>query len=91
MALQAAAQPKVVFVAYRRLADARNWCWVMPRAAGRHNSPAAWMAAQLATALHGHSITLSTRQTRKYLQQMGARWRRTARTLRHKHDPDRVA
>ena len=50
-----------------------------------------WTAAQLATALGEHGITLSTRQTRKYLGHMGARWRRTARTLRHKQDPERVA
>jgi len=50
-----------------------------------------WTAAQLATALGEDGITLSTRQTRKYLQRMGSRWRRTARTLRHKQDPDRVA
>lgn len=50
-----------------------------------------WTAAQLATALGDQGIALSTRQTRKYLGRMGARWRRTARTLRHKQDPDRVA
>jgi transposase len=50
-----------------------------------------WTAAQLATALAAYDIALSTRQTRKYLGRMGARWRRTARTLRHKQDPDRVA
>jgi len=50
-----------------------------------------WTAAQLATALGDQGITLSTRQTRKYLGRLGARWRRTARTLRHKQDPDRVA
>jgi transposase len=50
-----------------------------------------WTAAQLATALHDHGIHLSTRQTRKYLQAMGARWRRTVRTLKHKQDPARVA
>lgn len=50
-----------------------------------------WTAAQLAAALPEHGIALSTRQTRKYLGRMGARWRRTARTLRHKQDPDRVA
>jgi putative transposase len=50
-----------------------------------------WTAGQLATALGDQGIALSTRQTRKYLGQLGARWRRTARTLRHKQDPDRVA
>lgn len=50
-----------------------------------------WTAAQLATALAEQDIHLSTRQTRKYLGRMGARWRRTARTLRHKQDPARMA
>jgi len=49
-----------------------------------------WTAAQLAAALAAQDIALSTRQTRKYLQTLGA-WRRTQRTLRHKQDPDRVA
>lgn len=50
-----------------------------------------WTAAQLAAALRDQGIALSTRQTRKYLGRMGAHWRRTARTLRHKQAPDRVA
>jgi len=50
-----------------------------------------WTAAQLAAALWDQGIRLSTRQTRKYLQRMGARWRRTVRTLKHKQDPVRVA
>jgi transposase len=49
-----------------------------------------WTAAQLATALGAAEIALSTRQTRKYLQRMGAKWRRVQRTLRHKQDPVRV-
>ena len=49
-----------------------------------------WTAAQLAAALAEQGIALSTRQTRKYLQAVGA-WRRTQRSLRHKQDPDRVA
>jgi putative transposase len=49
-----------------------------------------WTAAQLATALSGAGLSLSTRQTRKYLQGMGARWRRTTPSLRHKQDPARV-
>ena len=36
-------------------------------------------------------ITLSARQTRRYLAGMRARWRRTARTLKHKQDPVRAA
>ena len=45
----------------------------------------------MATTLGKQGIALTTRQTRKELWQMGARWRRTARTLRHKQDPERVA
>jgi putative transposase len=50
-----------------------------------------WTAAQLAEALRSEGIALSTRQTRKYLKLLGARWRRTVSTLEHKQDPDRVA
>ena len=50
-----------------------------------------WTAAQLAAALNEQGLALSTRQTRRYLGQLGARWRRTVRTLRHKQDPVRVA
>jgi transposase len=53
--------------------------------------PRTWTAAQLAVALQEEGIRLSTRQTRRYLQQLGARWRRTVRSLRHKQDPARVA
>src|SRR5215204_315082 len=49
-----------------------------------------WTAAQLAQALHAAGIRLSTRQTRRYLQGMGAKWRRTVRSLRHKQDPAQV-
>lgn len=49
-----------------------------------------WTAAQLAAALADQGIPLSTRQTRKYLKRMGARWRRTVRTLAHKQDPIKV-
>lgn len=51
----------------------------------------AWTAAQLATALGQEGIQLSPRQVRRYLRQMDARYRRTARTLRQKQDPKRVA
>ena len=50
-----------------------------------------WTAAQLATALGEQNVALSTRQTRKYLKLVGAGWRRTARTLRHKQTPAQVA
>ncbi len=49
-----------------------------------------WTAAQLAEALPSEGITLSIRQTRKYLKLLGARWRRTVSTLQHKQDPARV-
>jgi len=49
-----------------------------------------WTAAQLATALREqYGIVLSIRQTRKYLTRIAA-WRRTARSLRHKQDPQRA-
>jgi putative transposase len=50
-----------------------------------------WTTAQLAAALAAQGIALSTRQTRRYLRGMGARWRRTARTLKHKQDPAKAA
>jgi putative transposase len=50
-----------------------------------------WTARQLAVALTEQGITLSARQTRRYLAGMRARWRRTARTLKHKQDPVRAA
>jgi|SRR5690242_8648430 len=49
-----------------------------------------WTAAQLAEALREQGIALSTRQTRKYLVAMGARWRRVQRTVRHRQDPAAV-
>jgi putative transposase len=49
-----------------------------------------WTAAQLADALGEQGIALSTRQTRKYLVGMGARWRRVQRSVRHKQDPAAV-
>ena len=54
------------------------------------DQPRTWTAAQLAQALRAHGIELSTRQTRRYLQGMGAKWRRTVRSLRHKQDPAKV-
>jgi transposase len=50
-----------------------------------------WTARHLAAALAEQGIALSTRQTRRYLSGMRARWRRTARTLKHKQDPVRAA
>ena len=54
------------------------------------DQPRTWTATQLAHALQEEGIRLSTRQTRRYLQGMGAKWRRTVRSLRHKQDPAKV-
>jgi putative transposase len=63
-------------------------CAALDRLLGQERT---WTAAQLAGALQADGIALSTRQTRKYLRLMGARWRRTVATLKHKQDPLRVA
>ena len=49
-----------------------------------------WTSGQLAAALAAEGIRLSGRQTRRYLQAMGARWRRTVRTLKHKQTAAKV-
>ena len=54
------------------------------------DQPRTWTAPQLAQALRTAGIRLSTRQTRRYSQGMGAKWRRTVRSLRHKQDPVKV-
>jgi putative transposase len=46
-----------------------------------------WTSGQLSRALSGHGIELGDRQVRRYLKRMGARYRRTGQTLRHKQDP----
>lgn len=56
----------------------------------RLDEPRTWTARQLAHALQEEGIRLSTRQTRKYLKRLGANWRRTVRSLRHKQDPAQV-
>ena len=50
-----------------------------------------WTSAQLAEALGAQGIRLSARQVRRRLHAMGARYRRTVRTLHHKQDLERVA
>jgi transposase len=50
-----------------------------------------WTTPQLAAALTARGIALGRRQTRRYLHECGAGWRRTVRTLDHKQDPQRVA
>lgn len=49
-----------------------------------------WTATQLAAALGEQGRTRSARQTRRYRHGLGARWRRTARTLHHQQHPERV-
>jgi len=50
-----------------------------------------WTSRQLAEALRDHGVALSARQVRRYLKLMKAGYRRTASTLEHKQDPDKVA
>ena len=50
-----------------------------------------WSARQLAAALAERGIRLSARQVHRHLPGLRARWRRTARTLRHRQAPARVA
>ena len=49
-----------------------------------------WTSAQLAEALAKEEIVLSPRQVRRYLKHMGARYLRTASTLKHKQNPEKV-
>jgi transposase len=44
-------------------------------------------SGQLTRALSERGIELGARQVRRYLKRMGARYRRTGQTLRHKQDP----
>jgi transposase len=46
-----------------------------------------WTSRQLSEALAGRGIAVGPRQVRRYLKRMGARYRRTASTLKHKQDP----
>jgi transposase len=49
--------------------------------------PRTWTSRQLSRALAERGIELGPRQVRRYLKRMGARYRRTAQTLKHKQDP----
>jgi hypothetical protein len=49
-----------------------------------------WTAAQLADALRPAGIDLGGRQVRRYLAVLRAGYRRTASTLEHKQDPEKV-
>jgi len=46
-----------------------------------------WTGRQLAQALAQRGITMGARQVRRHLKRLGARYRRTASTLKHKQDP----
>jgi transposase len=46
-----------------------------------------WTSRQVSEALAGRGIDIGPRQVRRYLKRMGARYRRTASTLKHKQDP----
>ena len=70
------------------IARRQQVCGTLDRLLGAERT---WTAAQLADALRAEGIALSTRQTRKYLRLLGARWRRTVTTLKHKQGPARVA
>ena len=51
-----------------------------------------WSSATLAVALaEEEGLHLKPRTVRKYLQGMGARWRRTHASLRHRQDPEQAA
>lgn len=50
----------------------------------------AWSAPQLSAAVREDGIVLSTRQISRYLLGMGARYRRVARSVRHKQDETRM-
>ena len=77
----------------RRPGPPKDWARaerVMAALNRRLDEPRTWTARQLAHALQEEGIRLSTRQTRKYRKRLGANWRRTARSLRHKQHPAQV-
>jgi putative transposase len=49
-----------------------------------------WTSGQLSHALADQGIDLGARQVRRHLKRIGARYRRTGQTLRHKQDPAKV-
>lgn len=49
--------------------------------------PRTWTSGQLGRALAEAGIELGPRQVRRHLRLMGAKYRRTAQTLKHKQDP----
>ena len=46
-----------------------------------------WTSRQLAQALADRGIAMGARQVRRHLKRLGARYRRTAQTLKPKQDP----
>lgn len=52
--------------------------------------PRTWNSSQLSQALEVHGIHLGPRQVRRYLNAMGARWRRTQLSLRHMQRTEEV-
>jgi transposase len=52
--------------------------------------PRTWNSSQLSRALEGHGIHLGPRQVRRYLNAMGARWRRTQLSLTHMQRTEEV-
>ncbi len=49
-----------------------------------------WTSRQLAQALADRGIAMGARQVRRHLKRLGARYRRTASTLKHKQDPTKA-
>src|SRR5947209_13055242 len=50
-----------------------------------------WTSRQLSEALAARGIALGPRQVRRHLKRLGAGYRRTAQTLKHKQDPAEAA
>jgi putative transposase len=50
-----------------------------------------WTSRQLSEALAARGIALGPRQVRRHLKRLGAGYRRTASTLKHKQDPAKAA
>jgi putative transposase len=53
--------------------------------------PRTWTSRQLSRGLADRGIELGPRQVRRHLKRMGAKYRRTAQTLKHKQDPAKAA
>jgi putative transposase len=52
--------------------------------------PRTWTGRQLSEALADRGIALGPRQVRRHLRRVGARYRRTGQTLRHKQAPEKA-